>query len=51
MDPSIQRALNDKLYDKRKVGALEYVFPLLSMYKLRGCLEAASCNVAGLCFL
>ncbi|TPX09601.1 uncharacterized protein E0L32_009202 [Thyridium curvatum] len=23
MDPSIQRALNDKLYDKRKVGALE----------------------------
>lgn len=25
MDASIQRALNDKLYDKRKVGALEYV--------------------------
>ncbi|KAG6030180.1 hypothetical protein E4U41_000159 [Claviceps citrina] len=23
MDPNIQRALNDKLYDKRKVGALE----------------------------
>ncbi|CZR57420.1 probable enzyme activator VAC14 [Phialocephala subalpina] len=23
MDPSIQRALNDKLYDKRKVGALD----------------------------
>jgi len=23
MDASIQRALNDKLYDKRKVGALE----------------------------
>jgi hypothetical protein len=23
MDVSIQRALNDKLYDKRKVGALE----------------------------
>lgn len=23
MDPAIQRALNDKLYDKRKVGALE----------------------------
>jgi hypothetical protein len=26
MDIHIQRALNDKLYDKRKVGALEYVF-------------------------
>lgn len=26
MDISIQRALNDKLYDKRKVGALEYDF-------------------------
>lgn len=25
MDTSIQRALNDKLYEKRKVGALEYV--------------------------
>lgn len=25
MDTSIQRALNDKLYDKRKIGALEYV--------------------------
>lgn len=25
METSIQRALNDKLYDKRKVGALEYV--------------------------
>lgn len=24
MDTSIQRALNDKLYDKRKIGALEY---------------------------
>jgi hypothetical protein len=24
MDASIQRSLNDKLYDKRKVGALEY---------------------------
>jgi hypothetical protein len=23
MDVTIQRALNDKLYDKRKVGALE----------------------------
>jgi len=28
MDANIQRALNDKLYDKRKIGALEYV-PLL----------------------
>jgi hypothetical protein len=26
MDHSIQRLLNDKLYDKRKQGALEYVF-------------------------
>lgn len=25
MEVHIQRALNDKLYDKRKVGALEYV--------------------------
>jgi hypothetical protein len=25
MDPVVQRALNDKLYDKRKVGALEWV--------------------------
>lgn len=25
MEPAIQRALNDKLYDKRKVGALECV--------------------------
>ncbi|RCI11530.1 hypothetical protein L249_7486 [Ophiocordyceps polyrhachis-furcata BCC 54312] len=27
MDANIQRALNDKLYDKRKVGALELVMP------------------------
>lgn len=27
MDPNVQRALNDKLYDKRKVGALESVAP------------------------
>ncbi|SPO01317.1 probable enzyme activator VAC14 [Cephalotrichum gorgonifer] len=27
MDTSIQRSLNDKLYEKRKIGALEYVFP------------------------
>jgi hypothetical protein len=25
MDAAVQRALNDKLYDKRKVGALEWV--------------------------
>lgn len=25
MDQSVQRLLNDKLYDKRKQGALEYV--------------------------
>jgi hypothetical protein len=25
MDPNIQKALTDKLYDKRKSGALEYV--------------------------
>ena len=24
MDPVVQRLLNDKLYDKRKQGALEY---------------------------
>jgi hypothetical protein len=27
MDTHIQRALNDKFYDKRKIGALEYVSP------------------------
>lgn len=27
MDTAVQRALNDKLYDKRKVGALESVSP------------------------
>lgn len=26
MEINIQKALNDKLYDKRKAGALEYVF-------------------------
>lgn len=30
MDANIQRALNDKLYDKRKIGALEYVPPPLN---------------------
>lgn len=34
MDPNIQRALNDKLYDKRKVGALEYVLPHASRQEL-----------------
>lgn len=36
MDANIQRALNDKLYDKRKVGALECVNPktLMRMLKL-----------------
>jgi hypothetical protein len=29
MDANIQRALNDKLYDKRKIGALEYVSLLI----------------------
>lgn len=28
MDVSIQRALTDKLYDKRKQGALEFVHPM-----------------------
>jgi hypothetical protein len=32
MDVSIQRALNDKLYDKRKVGALEYELALAPQY-------------------
>lgn len=31
MDPNVQRALNDKLYDKRKVGALESVTPSSSL--------------------
>lgn len=29
MDHSIQRLLNDKLYDRRKQGALEYGLPSL----------------------
>lgn len=29
MDPAVQRLLNDKLYDKRKQGALEYVLHAL----------------------
>lgn len=31
MDAAVQRLLNDKLYDKRKVGALEFVFYPLSL--------------------
>lgn len=31
MEPNVQRLLNDKLYDKRKTGALEYV-PLLFIH-------------------
>jgi hypothetical protein len=39
MDPAIQRALNDKLYDKRKVGALEYVTPsfICTVCRAPGC--------------
>lgn len=36
MDTSIQRALNDKLYEKRKVGALEYVLARASCFSCRG---------------
>lgn len=32
MDPSVQRLLNDKLYDKRKQGALEYVVSIFFSY-------------------
>jgi hypothetical protein len=32
MDQTIQRLLNDKLYDKRKQGALEYVRPEVPSY-------------------
>ena len=32
MDHSIQRSLNDKLYEKRKVGALEYVIHFISFH-------------------
>lgn len=35
MDTSIQRALNDKLYEKRKVGALEYVLVRASCFPCR----------------
>jgi hypothetical protein len=33
MDQSVQRLLNDKLYDKRKQGALEYT--LIAFTSLR----------------
>lgn len=41
MDPSVQRALNDKLYDKRKQGALECVSTetLANKCSLSGSLE------------
>lgn len=39
MDANIQRALNDKLYDKRKVGALEYVTSLMAYLVLGGLLR------------
>lgn len=35
MDITIQRALNDKLYDKRKVGALEYDFTAIFSLPVR----------------
>lgn len=28
MEPNVQRLLNDKLYDKRKTGALEYALSI-----------------------
>lgn len=31
MDPAVQRLLNDKLYDKRKQGALEFVISQLPL--------------------
>ncbi len=37
MDTSIHRALNDKLYDKRKIGALEYVSPPPFSFPLSPC--------------
>lgn len=46
MDTSIQRALNDKLYEKRKVGALEYVLPLprghMTSHRRPRCLAAST---------
>lgn len=43
MDANIQRALNDKLYDKRKIGALEYVsLPIIYIhYILSNFLDSA----------
>jgi hypothetical protein len=34
MEIATSRALQDKLYDKRKGGALEYVVPYLCMHLL-----------------
>lgn len=34
MDSSVQRLLNDKLYEKRKQGALEYVIRTTLIIKL-----------------
>jgi hypothetical protein len=34
MEIATSRALQDKLYDKRKGGALEYVIPSLCMHLL-----------------
>jgi vacuole morphology and inheritance protein 14 len=39
MDPNIQKALTDKLYDKRKSGALEYVIPMWTWWKAAGVLS------------
>lgn len=44
MDANIQRSLNDKLYDKRKVGALEYVLPSFAVHSRPVPLRPASCN-------
>jgi hypothetical protein len=34
MDPAVQRLLTDKLYDKRKQGALEYAHSHQSLKKM-----------------
>ena len=46
MDPAIQRALNDKLYDKRKVGALEWV-TLVTLQLLLSPLKPARATYPG----
>ena len=40
MDSSVSKALQDKLYDKRKAGALEYVLSL----SVHCCFFAISCK-------